>query len=157
MQVKLSSKGCLIANDMYEVIQDEVHRIIAFFDQGIDDFRNELLWSPEHPTLIDAELILWSKGKVIDFVHSYTALRSVGVLRDSFMLNGCPYYLRLIHDQGYWPESIMTPPTPEHLKRDIELFKAAGFNGVRKHQKIEDPGFLYWADVLGLLVWEEMP
>ena len=68
-----------------------------------------------------------------------------------------PVSLRLVLDQGYWPDTLMTPPDEEALIRDIELAKAAGFNGVRKHQKIEDPRFLYWADVLGLLVWEEMP
>jgi beta-galactosidase/beta-glucuronidase len=73
------------------------------------------------------------------------------------MLNGRPYYLRLVLDQGYWQDSLMTAPDDDALRRDVELAKAMGFNGVRKHQKIEDPRFLYWADVLGLLVWEEMP
>jgi beta-galactosidase/beta-glucuronidase len=63
----------------------------------------------------------------------------------------------MVLDQGYWPESGLTAPDDEALKKDVELAKAMGFNGVRKHQKIEDPRFLYWADVLGLLVWEEMP
>ena len=60
-------------------------------------------------------------------------------------------------DQGYWPETGLTAPDDDALRRDVELAKAMGFNGVRKHQKIEDPRFLYWADRLGLLVWEEMP
>jgi hypothetical protein len=60
-------------------------------------------------------------------------------------------------DQGYWPESGITAPSDDALRHDVELAKAMGFNGVRKHQKIEDPRFLYWADMLGLLVWEEMP
>jgi beta-galactosidase/beta-glucuronidase len=73
------------------------------------------------------------------------------------MLNGHPYYLRLVLDQGYWEDTLMTAPSDEALRRDVELVKQMGFNGVRKHQKIEDPRFLYWADVLGLMVWEEMP
>jgi hypothetical protein len=60
-------------------------------------------------------------------------------------------------DQGYWPDTLMTAPSEEALRRDVELAKAMGFNGVRKHQKIEDPRYLYWADRLGLLVWGEMP
>ena len=60
-------------------------------------------------------------------------------------------------DQGYWPETGLTAPDDDALRRDVELAKAMGFNGVRKHQKIEDPRYLYWADALGLLVWEEMP
>jgi hypothetical protein len=65
--------------------------------------------------------------------------------------------MRLVLDQGYWPDTLMTPPSEEAIIEDIRLIKAAGFNGVRKHQKIEDPRFLYWADRMGLLVWEEMP
>jgi hypothetical protein len=63
----------------------------------------------------------------------------------------------MVLDQGYWPETGLTPPNDQALRQDVEIVKAMGFNGVRKHQKIEAPGFLYWADVLGLIVWEEMP
>jgi beta-galactosidase/beta-glucuronidase len=157
LKVSLSCGGQLLARDRYEVIHKEVHRRIAMSDPGIDDFRNELLWSPEKPTLIDLELELWCNGKKIDHVHSYTALRSVSYNRDRFLLNGRPYYMRLILDQGYWPETFMTPPSAEAIQKDIEIIKAAGFNGVRKHQKIEDPDFLYYADKMGLLVWGEMP
>jgi beta-galactosidase/beta-glucuronidase len=157
LRVRLSCGSQVLADDTYQVIQAEVHRRIAFSDPGIDDFRNELLWSPETPTLIDAHLQLWEGNTLRDDVTSYTALRSVGLKQDRFMLNGRPYYLRLVLDQGYWPETLMTAPTDEALRRDVELAKEMGFNGVRKHQKIEDPRFLYWADRLGLLVWEEMP
>ena len=77
--------------------------------------------------------------------------------RDRFVLNGRPYHMRLVLDQGYWPDSGLTAPDDKALRRDVELAKAMGFNGVRKHQKLEDPRYLYWADHLGLLVWEEMP
>ena len=157
IKVKLTAGCQLLANDTYEVIHGEIHRRIALSDPGIDDYRNELLWSPEKPTLIDAEIELWHEGKLLDEVKSYTAMRTVSIQRDRFMLNGRPYYLRLVLDQGYWPDTLMTPPDDEAIQRDVELVKAMGFNGVRKHQKIEDPRFLYWADVLGLLVWEEMP
>ncbi len=157
LSVRLRVGDQLLVSDRYEVICGEVHRRLALSDPGIDDFRNELLWSPERPTLIEAEVELWQGDRLLDRVESYTALRSVDVSRDRFALNGRPYFLRLVLDQGYWPETFMTPPSPEHCKRDIELVKAAGFNGVRKHQKIESPWFHYWADRLGLIVWEEMP
>ncbi|HEY9848958.1 MAG TPA: glycoside hydrolase family 2 TIM barrel-domain containing protein [Leptolyngbyaceae cyanobacterium] len=157
VKVKLSVGCNLLVNDTYEVINGEIHRRIALSDPGIDDYRNELLWSPEKPTLINAEVELWSDGELVDEIRSYTAMRTVGTQRDRFMLNGRPYYLRLVLDQGYWPDTLMTAPSDEALRRDVELAKAMGFNGVRKHQKIEDPRFLYWADVLGLMVWEEMP
>ncbi len=147
-----------LAQDQYTVVAGEVHRRIALSDPGIDDFRNELLWSPERPTLIDATVELLDAGaNRIDAVRSYTALRSFTVQGDRFLLNGRPYPLRMVLDQGYWPETGMTPPDDKAVRRDVELARAMGFNGVRKHQKIESPRYLHWADRLGLLVWEEMP
>jgi beta-galactosidase/beta-glucuronidase len=156
--VKLRVGDLLVADDTYTVVAGEVHRRIALSDPGIDDFRNELLWSPSKPTLIEASLQLWAeRGELLDEAQSYTALRTIAVQGDRVVLNGRPYYLRMVLDQGYWPESGLTPPGDAAIKKDVELVKAMGFNGVRKHQKIEDPRFFYWADRLGLLVWEEMP
>ena len=136
----------------------ELHRNIALSDPGIDDFRNDLLWSPAKPTIIDIDLeLLDSQDIVLDEARSYTALRTIAVQGDRFILNGRPWPLRLVLDQGYWEDSGLTPPTNDAFIRDILLVRSLGFNGVRKHQKIEDPRFLYWADHLGLLVWEEMP
>jgi hypothetical protein len=156
--VELQGAGRILANDSYAVLSGEVHRRIALSDPGIDDYRNELLWSPSAPTLIQAQVRLeTTAGEVIDSIESYTALRQIGVQGEKFVLNNRPYHLRMVLDQGYWPESGLTAPNDDAFHRDIELAKAMGFNGVRKHQKIEDPRFLYWADRLGLLVWEEMP
>ncbi|HWB53526.1 MAG TPA: glycoside hydrolase family 2 TIM barrel-domain containing protein, partial [Tepidisphaeraceae bacterium] len=127
-------------------------------DPGIDDYRNEFLWHPDHPNLIDAELELRDeKGETIDRAVSYCAMRHIGALSNRIVLNGKPYPLVFVLNQGYWPESGLTAPDDEALRQDVELIRAMGFNGVRLHQKIEDPRFLYWADRLGLLVWEEMP
>jgi beta-galactosidase/beta-glucuronidase len=157
LRVRLRCGSQLLAQDSYGVLSHEVHRRIGLSDPGIDDHRNELLWSPERPTLIHAELQLLQGSRVVDEITSYTALRSIGAQREKLVLNGRYYNLRLVLDQGYWPDTLMTAPSGEALRRDVELAKAMGFNGVRKHQKIEDPRYLYWADVLGLLVWEEMP
>jgi hypothetical protein len=147
----------VLAQDSYVVIDGEADRRIVISDPGIDDFRNELLWSPERPTLLDAHIRLRNGDVVLDEFTSYTALRSVAIDHDRFTLNGRPYQLRLVLDQGYWPESLLAPPSDDALRKDVELVKSLGFNGVRKHQKIESPRYLYWADRLGLLVWEEMP
>jgi beta-galactosidase/beta-glucuronidase len=158
LKVALEARGKLLAQDTYEIIAGEVSRRIALSDPGIDDYRNELLWTPSTPTLIDATLELRDeKGVLLDRVESYTALRSIGVQGDRFVLNGRPYLLRMVLDQGYWPATGLTPPDDAAVRKDVELVKAMGFNGVRKHQKVEDPRYLYWADVLGLAVWEEMP
>jgi beta-galactosidase/beta-glucuronidase len=158
LRVNLYIGDLLIAEDTYQVSSGEVRRTIALLDPGIDDARNELLWSPQRPTLIRARLQLWAgRGELLDEVQSYTALRQVAVQGDRFLLNGRPLPLRMVLDQGYWPESGITAPSDEALRRDVELARAMGFNGVRKHQKIEDPRYLYYADLLGLLVWEEMP
>ncbi len=157
VEVKIRHDDKMLADDHYKIIGGEAHRKISLSDPGIDDSRNELLWSPERPTLLDAEVILRHRDTILDRVQSYTALRSVNINRDRVMLNGRPYHLRLVLDQGYWPDSLMAAPSDEALRRDVELAKAMGFNGVRKHQKIENPRYLYWADRLGLLVWEEMP
>jgi hypothetical protein len=109
VQVKLSVNGTVIADDTYALVAGEVHRRIALSDPGIDDYRNELLWSPERPTLIDAEIKLWAgRGDCLDAVRSYTALRQVGTQGDRFLLNGRPYTLRLVLDQGYWAHTGLT-------------------------------------------------
>jgi len=158
LSVRLSAGDVILADDVYSVITDEVNRRIALSDPGIDDFRNQLLWTPEVPTLISARLCLMDEaGAMLDEVYSYTALRSVAVQGNNLLLNGRPYRLRMVLDQGYWPDGGMTAPNDAALRQDVELAKRMGFNGVRKHQKLEDPRYLYWADRLGLVVWEEMP
>jgi beta-galactosidase/beta-glucuronidase len=158
LAVTLKSGDTILADDVYAVVGGAANRAIRLSDPGIDDSRNELLWNPGHPRLITVDVKLRDRqGTIIDAVRSYTALRAVSVEGDRFLLNGRPFFLRMVLDQGYWPETGMTPPDDAAVRADVELAKAMGFNGVRKHQKIEDPRYLYWADVLGLLVWEEMP
>ncbi len=158
LRVRLHLGDQILAEDTYSAIGAEIHRRIALSDPGIDDYRNVLLWSPSSPTLIDVDLELRDvEGRVLDRVESYTSLRTIAIQGDRFILNGRPFDLRLVLDQGYWPESGLTAPHDEALRQDVLLVKKLGFNGVRKHQKIEDPRYLYWADRIGLLVWEEMP
>ena len=114
------------------------------------------VWSPGNPQLYDVTFELREGNKTIDRVKSYFGFRSVGVQGNRFTLNGQPFYLKMVLDQGYWPESTLTPPTDEAIQYDIRLTKEMGFNGARKHQKLEDPRYLYWADRMGLLVSSEM-
>ncbi|KAL2849940.1 glycoside hydrolase superfamily [Aspergillus pseudoustus] len=117
------------------------------------------LWAPEHPVLYDVAISLEDvTGVVVDQVHTTVGMRSVTWENGdgTFRLNGKPYFQILVLDQGYWPDTGLTPPSGDALKADIELSKKMGFNGCRKHQKVEDPIFLYWADRLGYLVWGEI-
>jgi beta-galactosidase/beta-glucuronidase len=115
-------------------------------------------WHPDSPTLYDVEAtLLDADGGVLDRVLSYFGLRTVAARDGRVWLNGEPFVQRLVLDQGYFPDSLLTAPTDDALRADIEAAKALGFNGARKHQKVEDPRWLYWADRLGFLVWDEMP
>lgn len=156
LRVCLRAGDRILVDDVYTAERGRVARRIPL-PEGFDE-RNELVWSPEWPRLLDATLTLErADGGVADRVETYTALRSVGCERGRFTLNGRPYFLRLVLDQGYWEESGATPPDAAALRHDVELARQLGFNGVRKHQKTEDPRWLAHADRLGLLVFTELP
>jgi beta-galactosidase/beta-glucuronidase len=115
-------------------------------------------WSPEDPFLHQLDLsVLDPSGATVDRVQSYLGLREVRVEGDRLLLNGEPRYLRLVLDQGYWPDGIWTAPSDAALVRDIELARDAGFNGARLHQKAFEPRYHWHADRLGWLTWAEMP
>jgi hypothetical protein len=119
--------------------------------------RERVLWSPGLPNLVDATITVLTNGEAVtDEVHSYAGLRSIGVAGRRFLLNDRPYYLRMALSQGYWPESHLAAPSDEAIEHEVRMAKELGFNGIRIHQKVEDPRFLYWCDRLGLLVWSEM-
>ncbi len=120
------------------------------------NFYEDLAWSPEHPRLFDVQFKLMQEGQLVDEVQSYFGMRKVSIEGGVFLLNNRPYYQRLVLDQGYWPQSMLTAPSDEAFIEDIRLVKEMGFNGVRKHQKVEDPRFFYHADRMGLLVWGEI-
>ncbi len=113
-------------------------------------------WSPENPALYDITFTLKSDKGILDYAESYFGMRKIHTENSMVYLNNRPYYLKLILDQGYWPDGILTAPNDEAFQYDITIMKEMGFNGCRKHQKTEDPRFLYWADKLGYLVWEEI-
>ena len=114
-------------------------------------------WSPESPNLYDLKVTLIQGEIVVDTVETYFGMRKVSLSNNTLLLNNEPYYQRLVLDQGFWPDGLYTAPTDDALKADIEWAKKMGFNGCRKHMKVEDPRFLYWADKLGFLVWGEFP
>ncbi len=128
----------------------------GFRENGVNSIW-DLYWTPEFPTLLDVEVKLIREGQVLDTVNTYFGMRKIHVCGERIFLNNTLLYQRLVLDQGYWPQGLMTAPSDEAIRKDVELAKAMGFNGARKHQKIEDPRYYYWADKLGLLVWGELP
>ncbi len=113
-------------------------------------------WSPEDPFLYHLEVsVRDSAGEIVDCVSSYAAIRSIALDGKVVRINGNAVFQRLVLDQGYWPDSLMTAPDEAALVKDIELSMAAGFNGARLHQKVFEERFLYHADRLGYLVWGE--
>ncbi|MFG2358679.1 glycoside hydrolase family 2 protein [Streptomyces sp. NPDC048521] len=114
------------------------------------------LWAPGDPHLYGLRLeVLDADGVVVDSATSYAGLRSVSLHGRRLLLNGEPVFQRLVLDQGYYPDGLMTAPSDEALVKDIELGMAAGFNGARLHQKVFEERYLYHADRLGYLVWGE--
>lgn len=131
---------------------------VDLFDEKIfrHNFHGEgYSWTPETPNLFDVSFELVKKRQVVDQVSSYFGFRKIHQENGMIFLNNRPYYQKLVLDQGYWPEGLMTAPDDEAFITDIQLSKQMGFNGCRKHQKTEDPRFLFWADKLGFLVWGE--
>ena len=112
-------------------------------------------WSPEDPFLYDFVL---AAGE--DRIESYFAIRSLEVKKigryPRLCLNGKPYFFHGLLDQGYWPESLLTPPAPESYAEDILAVKALGYNTMRKHIKVEMEEFYYQCDRLGMIVWQDM-
>ena len=117
--------------------------------------RDGWLWSPDSPNLFDIKILLKDGETTLDDIDSYFGMRKVHTRNGMVYLNNRPFYQKLVLDQGYWPEGLLTAPTDEALKQDILLAKEMGFNGARKHQKVEDPRYLYWADKLGFIAWGE--
>lgn len=149
-----------------EIAQGEIHWHSQTLDFEVDLIQNQifrtnfheegLAWTPEHPTLFTVKLYVKDElGNISDEVESYFGFRKVHTENGMIYLNNKPYYQKLVLDQGYWPEGLLTAPEDKAFQKDIELAKSMGFNGCRKHQKMEDPRFLYWADRMGFLVWGE--
>ncbi len=114
------------------------------------------LWSPRDPFLYDVEIeLVDASGTIVDGTTSYAGLRGITLDGQQVKINGEAIFQRLVLDQGYYPDGVMTAPTDADLVRDIQLSLDAGFNGARLHQKVFEERFLYHADRMGYLVWGE--
>lgn len=158
LRTEIYFQGELLITDTVKTIRGAGTYKVLIDQQQLRNwnFQEELVWTPENPKLFDVVFQVFDEEKLTDKISSYFGMRKVSVENGKFLLNNRPYYQKLLLDQGYWEESLLTAPTDEDFIKDIELAKAMGFNGVRKHQKIEDPRFLYHADKMGFLVWGEI-
>lgn len=155
VRVQVSFRGKPVKRLSLETVDRQVRIPVDMVAKGdLDPVR---LWRPGEPNLYDLSVRLLEGDREHDHVDTYFGMRKVEVVNGQFLLNNSPLYQRLVLDQGYWPQSLLTPPSDEAIQKDIELTLALGFNGARKHQKMEDPRYYYWADKMGLLVWGEVP
>jgi hypothetical protein len=157
LAVTLRLAGEVLAEQVVRVTGASVAVDVALPDAADCRRMQRLLWSPDRPTLLDAEVRLLDGEVLLDEVSSYVGYRSVEVDHSGFLLNGRPLAVKAVLEQGFWPESHLAAPTDDALRREVELIKELGFNAVRIHQKVEDPRFLHWCDRLGLMVWAELP
>ncbi|GIG26987.1 glycoside hydrolase family 2 protein [Cellulomonas denverensis] len=156
VRVRLSHDGIEVGTAEVPVAGSVADVVVPLPQQHNGQAYERLLWSPDSPVLLDAEVVLSdAAGAVLDRVDSYCGLRSVAVAGDTLLLNDRPFTVRAVLEQGYWPDSHLTPPGPDALREEVQLALDLGFNTVRVHQKVEDPRYLYWCDVLGLAVWAE--
>ena len=116
-----------------------------------------VLWSPQNPALYDLRVTVLHNGQTQDHIDTYFGMRKIEVRNGTIYLNNRRIYQRLVLDQGYWPDTLLTPPSDEAIRADLQWILKLGFNGARKHQKIEDPRYYYWADKMGVLIWGELP
>ena len=124
------------------------------FKGDLDPYR---VWAPGSPNLYDLKVRLLRNGEAVDSVDTYFGMRKIERRDGRIYLNNSPLYQKLILDQGYWPDTNITPPSDEAIRLDLQYTLDFGYNGARKHQKLEDPRYYYWADKMGVLVWGELP
>lgn len=154
IEIEISFAGQIL-NKTKELLNTNYQKIeMNIVQEGVEHILQQ--WSTNQPNLYDINYKLYCEDKVIDIVDSYFGIREISIEGNKIYLNGEKLYLKLILDQGYWKDSHLTPPSEETLIKDIESVLEFGYNGIRKHQKIEDERFLYWCDVKGILVWSEM-
>jgi len=152
VSVDIGAAGTPFTSARMIVVRGRGHVTVAM-NRPDADFR---AWSPVDPFLYDVAYTLHRRGVAVDRVDSYFGMRKVHLQDGQVYLNNEPYYLRFVLDQGYWREGLLTAPADDDFVNDIRLAQELGFNGARKHQKVEDPRYLFHADRFGFLVWGEI-
>ncbi|MDR3319275.1 MAG: glycoside hydrolase family 2 [Clostridiales bacterium] len=155
LKTVITYDGAFVAESTVR-LSDGVFRNTLDISGNADKFKLRC-WSHHTPSLYDVEMLLLDGASEIDRIGSYFGVVSYEFNTNCLNQNDSPFYLKMLLDQGYWSDSGLTPPDEDAIVRDILLTKEAGFNGIRKHQKIEDERFYYYCDILGAVAWCEMP
>lgn len=155
LRIDISYQGQTI-NDVTINLQRRINNIKLDMNNDLTGFRVHY-WTPENPELYDVNFSLLKDNKQVSSLGSYFGFRTVHSHKNALLLNNNPYYLKMVLHQGYYRNSGLTAPSTQALIDDLLLAKKLGFNGVRMHQKIEDQRFYYYADILGMIIWCEMP
>lgn len=153
----VSFSGTPVSEHVIEHAPSKGKAVLSVRNTDLDEW-GVRLWSPDQPNLYDLDITVEDvPSGIVDSVKSYFGMREIRIEKGTVYLNDRPLYQKLVLDQGYWPDGLLTPPSDEALRKDVELTRLLGYNGARKHQKIEDERYYAWCDRLGLLVWCEMP
>lgn len=155
VELVFSFENRILSRSRHQLMGTTLTTRVNLVDPQLHIEPNDLRWAPEHPHLIDVQVVVARGGVRVDHVTSYVGLRTVDVDDRHFMLNGHPYFLRMVLEQGYWPTTHLAAPSAQALRAEAELIKNLGFNGLRVHQKVADPRFLHACDRLGLIVWAD--
>lgn len=155
LQTEILTDGNIISQCTLKVVRDK----FSFSLDAVNDadlFRL-VRWNLDKPSIFDLKFTVIKNGKIVDEVGSYVGFRAFYVERDTIVMNSCPTYLRMVLEQGYFQKTGMTYADEQAIIDELTLIKSLGFNGVRMHQKIEDERFFYYADIMGIGTWVEMP
>jgi beta-galactosidase/beta-glucuronidase len=155
LSVRLDHAEEVLAETRVRLLSPNPDITVAIPRQANGQQYEELLWTPECPTLVDVSITVHDGDRTVDAVSSYVGMRSIALTESDLLLNDRPIQLRAVLAQNYWPESHLAAPSVDALRREVELILELGFNTARVHQKAEDPRFLFWADRLGLMLWAE--
>lgn len=157
LDLEFTLDGQVISRSSHSFVDGQLSATLRLNDVRFASEPDRLLWSPESPTLLDVRAVVRAGDVELDVSTSYVGLRTVGTDEHHFLLNDRPYFLRLVLEQAFWPDTHLSSPSEEAIRSEVETIKRLGFNGLRMHQTVADPRFLYWCDRLGLLVWADAP
>ena len=155
VRLTASYKGDVVAAQTIDVTTDRFIQTVLYLRHN-ERLEGIHMWWPWNPALYDLKIETIVDGEAQDVVDTYFGMRKISVSGSNILLNNSTLFQRLILDQGYWADGLLTAPSDDALRQDVELTLKMGYNGARKHQKFEDPRYLYWADKMGLLVWGEL-